>query len=149
MENTTHKPRLPWRSVWDRMRDDERGSVVVEAAFALPILITVLLGMISYGSWFITAHHVQSAANDAARAALSGLNNAERARLVANSIGHSVIGNDTLDPTKLEIETSIDGAYYTVTLRYDGEASLIDAASLLPMPSDQIERTAVVRLAGV
>lgn len=128
---------------------DEKGSMVVEAAFALPILITVMLGIVSYGSWFVAAHNVQSAANDAARSALAGLNQAERTRLVTASIEASVIGSDHLDPTKLVVQTNLDGAYYTVTVTYDGSGTLMGATSLLPLPSSTIERTAVVRLVGV
>ncbi len=131
------------------MWGDESGSVIVEAAFALPIMVTVLLGLVSYGSWFITAHNVQSAANDAARAALSGLDASERGRLVASSIQHSVIGEGHLDPTRLEVETAMDGAYYTVTITYDGSDTLMDPTSLLPLPDSTIQRSAVVRLAGI
>ncbi|AKM11768.1 TadE/TadG family type IV pilus assembly protein [Croceicoccus naphthovorans] len=128
---------------------DQSGSVIVEAAFALPLMITVLLGLVSYGSWFLTAHNVQSAANDAARAALSGLDNAERIRLVSGSIERSVLNGTSLDPSRVDVTTTLDGAYYTVTVRYDGSDTLIDPTSLLPFPSSTIERSAIVRLAAI
>ena len=51
------------------MSRHERGSVLVEAAFALPLMIILLLGILLYGGWLMTAHSLQQAANDAARAA--------------------------------------------------------------------------------
>ena len=37
------------------MSRHERGSVLVEAAFALPLMIVLLLGILLYGGWLMTA----------------------------------------------------------------------------------------------
>ncbi|GAA3263164.1 hypothetical protein GCM10020258_28240 [Sphingomonas yabuuchiae] len=41
-------------------------------------MLTMLMGIVSFGEYFLTAHLVQQAANDAARAALAGMSATER-----------------------------------------------------------------------
>lgn len=68
---------------------DDRGGVLIEAAFALPLMVALLMGILLYGCWFMTAHSLQQAANDAARAAVSGLTSTERRTLVDQSVAAS------------------------------------------------------------
>ncbi|HSI16265.1 MAG TPA: TadE family protein, partial [Sphingomonas sp.] len=56
------------RSLAARLAVDLRGVAVVEMAIVLPVLLVILMGIVTYGSWFLTAHSVQQVANDAARA---------------------------------------------------------------------------------
>ena len=60
---------------------DKAGAVLVEVALTFPILIVLILGILSYGSWLMAAHTVQQAANEAARAALAGISSSERRSL--------------------------------------------------------------------
>jgi len=43
---------------------------LIEAAFAVPLLVALLYAILIYGSWFMAAHMLQQAANDAARTAV-------------------------------------------------------------------------------
>ena len=69
-----------------RLRGDARGAVLVEVALSLPILIMLLIGIIVYGAWLSAANAVQQAANEAARAAIAGINASERQMLAAESV---------------------------------------------------------------
>ena len=93
----------------------------------------MLAGLLGYGHWFMIAHGVQQAADSAARAAIAGLDDAERAALVADAVAN---GTTVPDRTRLGVETARDGSYYSVTLRYDlrGEG-LVAAERALGWPS--------------
>ncbi|OWQ95781.1 hypothetical protein CDQ92_13470 [Sphingopyxis bauzanensis] len=54
---------------------EERGAAIVEMALALalPLLLALLMGMLVYGQYFMLAHGVQQAANDARQALLTAL----------------------------------------------------------------------------
>jgi Flp pilus assembly protein TadG len=131
-----------------RLTGDARGAVLVEAAIALPILITLLLGIVTYAAWFMAAHSLQEAANDAARAALAGIDGDERQQLVDQSVANSVIDTGTLNADLVTVTTAQDASYYKVTLRYDAEHSALFASALVPLPAGVIRRTAVVQLSS-
>lgn len=143
----TIRPHLPASRC--TLRHDERGSLLVEAAFAVPLLIGLLFGILIYGSWFMAAHSIQQAANDAARTAVAGLDAAERRTLVDNSVAASLTGAATVNAASVSVSTSLNDAYYTVTLAYDLSAVPLFRAIPFPLPAAQIRREAVVRLTAV
>lgn len=48
----------------------DRGVTIVEAAFALPILLTFVFGLVDLGMWTLNANQATNAARDGARAAI-------------------------------------------------------------------------------
>ena len=64
---------------------DHRGVAVVELALTLPVLLALLMGIVGFGDYFLTAHLVQQAANDAARASLAGIAAAERKSIATHT----------------------------------------------------------------
>lgn len=129
-----------------RLGRDARGGVLVEAAFALPLLVALLLGILLYGSWFMIAHSLQQAANDAARAAVAGLDTDERRALVEQSVTAARASFPAPRADTIGIGTSEASGYYRVTLRYDLAQAPMFAAVPIPAPSGVLERGAVVRL---
>src|SRR3546814_15918207 len=69
------------------LKTDRRGAVIVEMALVLPLLVTLLLGLVCYGQYFLIAHSVQQIANDAARATIGRLTAAEPTRPAVDSAG--------------------------------------------------------------
>jgi Flp pilus assembly protein TadG len=126
----------------------QSGSVLIEAAFVLPLLILLLMGMLAYGSWFMTAHSLQQAANDAARASVAGLDAAERRLLVDQSIVAARNAFPSPAAQTIAINTGEASGYYTVTLRYDLSNAPLFSAIPFPMPRGTLERSAVVRIAS-
>lgn len=124
------------------------GSSLIEAAFALPLLILLLMGILAYGSWFMTAHSLQQAANDAARASVAGLNATERRTLVDQSVVAARAAFPVAGAQTIGVSTGESSGYYTVTLRYTLASAPLFAAMPFPMPGNVLERTAVVRIAS-
>ena len=132
-----------------RLIRDCRGATIVEAAIALPMIIILLLGAISYGAWFMAAHSVQQAANEGARAALAGLDDADRDAIVSHVVETGVLDTGTVDADLIAVSTSLDQNLYTVRVTYDASSSMLLNHSLIPLPASRIVRTASVRLNSI
>lgn len=126
----------------------QRGGVLVEAAFALPLMILLLLGILLYGCWFMTAHTLQQAANDAARAAVAGLTDTERRALVDQSVAASRSAFPLPGAQTIGVSAVPNSGYYTVTLTYNLSNAPIFSAAPFPIPASQIQRSAVIRIAS-
>lgn len=137
---TASRTRL--RSGWR----DARGAVLVEMAITLPVLLVLLMGIIAYGDWMLTAHSVQQAANDAARSTIAGLTSTERASIAQTTMQTTLRRAGTLDPSRATLSVDDDGTTLVVRLRYDASADPLLHLSLVPMPSAQIQRNAAIRL---
>lgn len=129
-----------------RLLHDRRGSTLVEAAFALPLLIALLFGILIYGSWFMTAHSLQQAANDAARAAVAGLTSTERRTLVDQSVAASRASFPAPGGQTIGVSAGESAGYYTVTLSYALSNAPFLAASAFLTPASTLQRSAVVRI---
>lgn len=136
-------------SLIQRLRRNERGAVLVEAAFILPVVITLLLGAVSYGMWFMAAHSVQQAANEGARAVLAGINEDDREAIVADVVNEGVLASGTVNSEKVSVDTALNGNFYTVTVSYDTADSLLLSTSIIPLPEGPIVREARVRLNSI
>jgi uncharacterized membrane protein len=130
------------RSGWQ----DVRGTALVEMAITLPVLLMLLMGIVSYGDWMLTAHSVQQAANDAARASIAGLTSSERASIAQSTMQTNLRRAGVLDPSHATLSVDDDGSTLVVRLLYDANADPLLHLSFVPMPSAQIERNAAIQL---
>lgn len=136
------------RGFLSRFRRDRRGVAAIEFAIVAPLLIMMMFGMIMYGSWFWMAHSVQSMASEGARAAIAGLDPAEREQLARAFVGLQV-GDLGLDSAKAAVEVESTPTVIRVDIAYDAsDHPLMALSGLIPSPPKVIRRTAVVRLGG-
>lgn len=126
---------------------DRRGAAIVEFALALPLLLVLIIGILAYGQYFLVAHEVQQAANDAARATLGGLNRTEREAIARDSIAASARAG-SLDPAVTRSDVAESGNLLTVTVRHDASHIALLNTQILPVPDTLIQRRAVVRIGG-
>lgn len=128
---------------------DEAGAVAIEFAMLGPILIVMLLGIVCYGGYFWIAHSVQQLANDGARAAVAGLDDAERNSLAQASVSAGAGGYAYLKPSAAAVTVARQNQDISINVVYDASSSPFwGMAGLVPMPPSKIERRAVVRLGG-
>lgn len=146
MTSKTASPVPPQRRSLALLPCHQAGSSLIEAAFALPVLILLLIGILAYGSWFMTAHSLQQAANDAARASVAGLTTTERRTLVDQSVTAARAAFPMPGAQTITIGANESGGYYTVTLRYNLSNAPIFSAMPFPLPGNVLERSAVVRI---
>lgn len=127
----------------------QSGSVAVEFAIIGPLLIMILCGIFTYGGYFLTAHTIQQITNDAARAAIAGLDDTERQQLARTSVQQDVASQGYMRGDVRDVNVSRSGDMMTVSVSYDAREDVYWAfASLLPVPSPMIARTATIRLGG-
>lgn len=137
------------RSVARRLAGERRGAAIIEMAAALPILVTLFCGIVSYGTLFSLHHAVQQSANEASRAALAGLSQAERYD-IADDVAHaSLVSSYGIRKQDVQTVTSDDGKTLTVTVTYNAVRNPLLNMPMIPKPSAVIERRASVRLTGL
>lgn len=128
------------------------GSAAVEFALILPVYLVLSLGTLAYGLYFGAAHSVQQLAADAARASVAGLNAAERQSLSKDYVAKNVSNYPLLrgsSVTVIAAASPTDAASYMVTVSYDARnLPLGNLPTFLPLPSTQIDRSAVILQGG-
>lgn len=134
---TMRAPRVS--SAMATRRRTESGAAAVEFALVLPILLTLVFGILSYGWYFFTAQSVSSAARETARRLIVG---DCQVGTEAQDFARSQAGQDTLtltfgsvaDPTTNTLPPP--GEVLQVVVNADGR--IFD---LLPLPGDgQVQR---------
>ncbi len=130
-------------------RSSESGAVAVEFAIIGPVFLIMMFGAMAWGNYFWLSHAVQQVANDAARAALAGLDTAERRSLAGSTLAAEIddYAYLTASAATVNVQDNIDRM--TVTVTYDASGSPFWAMEgIVPMPSKLIRRQASVSLGG-
>ena len=125
--NPPHGTSLPARGRGIRHRG--RGSAVMEASLALPVLLYFSMGMVEFGQYFYAKHTVQAAARDGCRQAILGTGTQSAATTaVANTMsaagfassGYSIVFTSTGGTVYSDISTVAAGTAIqaTVSVKY-------------------------------
>lgn len=132
---------------------DTGGAAAVEFAILAPVYMLMLAGMLAYGLYFGAAHSLQQLAADAARISISGLDSAERDRLVGRYLDRHAGDYMLLDRRFLTYAIGDDPAdttQYRVVLRYDAiELPVWNLYPPLPLPSRYMVYGATIRQGGL
>lgn len=129
-----------------RLAADRDGTVLIETAIILPLLVMFLCGIISWGTWYMAAHGIQEAANEGARAAIQGIDATERDQLARAAVSASAGTATLINPQLLTTTLSLNGSYLTVRLSYDVTRMPLFRMSMVPLPGNAISRSATVKL---
>jgi len=129
-----------------RFRRDDGGAVAVEFALVLPLLLTIVFGIICYGQYFAVAHSLQQLAAEAARAAVQEIEPQDRLALAEAVITTAGPRFVFLDPDRIvrvvEVGTGLDPAI-AVSLEYDLTGTpLAIADSFLGLGLTRVTRSA-------
>ncbi|PIO98230.1 TadE/TadG family type IV pilus assembly protein [Pleomorphomonas carboxyditropha] len=131
---------------------EKQGTTAVEFAFVGPLFMLLMVGIVCFGGLFGIYFSVQELTSEAARAAVSGLTDAERQSIVQSFVVGNIGSYPLLDPKRVIAESrTTDSATrsYTVTVTYDASTSYVYSfAGLIPLPDPMIRRSAVVRQGG-
>lgn len=69
---------------------DRKGSVAIEFAFVAAVFLTILFAIMTYGFHFATRIALSHAVSEGGRAAVAGLNDADREELARNAIRNAI-----------------------------------------------------------
>lgn len=126
---------------------EQSGTAIVEFALLLPVILTMLVGILSFGLYFGAAHSIQQLAADAARRSVAGETLAERQSLVsdfvtANGATYFLVRADRL--TEVSVTPAPSGQS-RVRIAYDASwLPIFSFANLLPLPASTITRDCVI-----
>ena len=135
-----------------RLLANRQGAAAIEFAIVAPVFLLVLLTLIAYGIYLSAAHALQQLTADAARTAVAGLSEQERAQLVNNYIALSTLNDPLIDRKKLQVTVATDPTnanQFTVTTEYDASALPIWNLYSFPLPDTKIRRFATIRMGGI
>ncbi|WP_267435672.1 TadE/TadG family type IV pilus assembly protein [Sphingomonas sp. GM_Shp_1] len=140
-------PRRPRRPFC--LPPDHRGVAVAELALTLPVLLALLMGIVGFGDYFLTAHLVQQAANDAARASLAGIDAAERKSIATDTALRVLDATSVLRRDRGQVDTSEADNLITVSIRYDASADPLLNLPFVPMPARVLKAKGVAMIGGL
>lgn len=129
------------------------GGAAVEFAILAPVYLLMLAGMLAYGLYFAAAHSLQQLAADAARVAISGLDETERNALVGRYLDLHAAKYLLIDRAHLTYaigDDPKDATQYHVLLRYDAvELPIWNLYPPLPRPGRYLSHGATIREGGL
>jgi Flp pilus assembly protein TadG len=115
---------------------DERGSVLVEFALVLPILLVLLVGIIQVGIWLVTSIDLQGGAREAGRLLITSANDATAVQDVEAMLTQNV--GSEIDTSKLAYAFSPvpaanpplwpSGSTVTMTVTYPDQMNIMGIA---------------------
>ena len=132
-----------------QLRRDRRAAALIEFALLLPMLLSLVMGVICYGQYIWLAHSVQTAANDATRAIVAGMTTSERLTLARAAVATDMASVPELRDKQIALAIEEGGARVTVKLRFDARALTLLSTGMVPLPEPIIERRAVVALSAL
>lgn len=121
---------------------EERGAAIVEMALVLPLLLALLMGVLVYGQYFMLAHSVQQAANDGARAAIIGLDAADRSAIATRAVGRSL--QKVAGTHSVAVSETTEAITVAVTFTAPQDSFL--QSSFVPSPDNVIRARATFEL---
>jgi Flp pilus assembly protein TadG len=128
------------------------GASAVEFALVAPLLLALMLGTVALGSFLGFAHSLQTAASESARAAVAGLDSAERTAIATEAAQRNIASSLLLRANAVVIDARPDAAnpdVFTVTLSYDLNTTLLAVIPrIVPMPQT-LTRSASIRRGGL
>jgi Flp pilus assembly protein TadG len=134
-----------------RFASCRRGSSAVEFAMLLPVFLTVVFGIIVFGSYLAVVHGVQQLAAEAARASVAGMSESERNSLAVNYVANNAATYPLIDATKITTAaaTSASNAnVFVVTVTYDASSMVIYTLPFVPKPATTVTRSAAIPYGG-
>lgn len=142
----SHCSRLPARPLPVALARSERAAAIVEMALVLPLFLALLMGILVYGQYFMLAHSVQQAANDGGRAAITGLDAADRRTIATRAIDRSMKSIGGFTPATRSVAVSETSDTVTVAVAYTVPQNSLIRSSFVPSPGNVIRASATFEL---
>lgn len=125
-----------------------RGSSAVEFAMVLPMFLTIVFGIVVFGSYFSVIHGVQQLAAEAARSSVAGLSETERGTIATSFVAANAGTYPMIDSSRIAVSAATSPTntnVFVVTVNYDASNLFIYA---LPLPPKTIVRSAMIPYGG-
>ena len=127
------------------------GSSAVEFAMLLPVFLTIVFGIVVFGSYLAVVHGVQQLAAEAARSSVAGMTETERSSLASTYVTNNAGTYPLILPAKLTTvaaTSSSNANVFVVTVNYDASTMFIYSLPFVPKPATLITRSASIPYGG-
>lgn len=117
----------------------------------LPVFLTIVFGIVVFGSYLAVIHGVQQLAAEAARSSVAGMTEAERSSLATTYVTNNAATYPLILPAKLSTvaATSPSNAnVFVVTVNYDASTMFIYSLPFVPKPATLVTRSASIPYGG-
>jgi Flp pilus assembly protein TadG len=128
-----------------------RGATAVEFAMILPVFLTLVFGIVVFGSYLAMVHGVQQLAAEAARSSIGGLSDSERSSLATSYVTANVgtyplivAGNVSVNAAT----STTDPNVFIVSVSYNASGTFIYSLPFVPSPPSTIVRSAAIPYGG-
>jgi Flp pilus assembly protein TadG len=121
----------------------------VELALVSPILLSMLMGIIAFGDYFLTAHLIQQTANDAARAAIAGIDATERKKIATDTAKKLLDSTGVLKQAQGQVDASESDGIIIVSVRYDASSDPLLKLPFIPAPGQTLTAKGVAMVGGL
>jgi Flp pilus assembly protein TadG len=128
-----------------------RGASAVEFAMLLPLFLTLVFGIVVYGSYLAVVHGVQQLAAEAARSSVAGLSDSERSSIASSYVSANVGTYPLITPNKISVNAATSGSdpnVFVVTVSYNAAGMFSYSLPFVPTPSSTIVRSAAIPYGG-
>lgn len=132
------------------LHSETKATAIVEFAILLPLILTLLVGIVSFGLYFGAAHSVQQLAADGARHSVAGDTAAERETMVNAFVTANAKNYFLIRPERLsEVSVTARAGQSHVRIAYDASwLPIFSFRLLLPLPNSLITRDCVILVAS-
>jgi Flp pilus assembly protein TadG len=128
-----------------------RGATAVEFAMLLPIFLTMVFGIVVFGSYLAMVHGVQQLAAEAARSSVAGLSDGERSSLATSYVTANVGTYPLIAASNISVNaatSTTDPNVFIVSVSYNASGMFIYALPFVPSPPSTIVRSAAIPYGG-
>jgi len=117
----------------------------------LPVFLSIIFGIVVFGSYFAVVHGVQQLAAEAARSSVAGLTETERGSIASTYVASNAATYPLINASKLSVNaatSSSNANVFVVTVNYDASSMFIYSLPFVPMPPSQVARSAAIPYGG-
>jgi Flp pilus assembly protein TadG len=128
-----------------------RGAAAVEFAMLLPLFLTLVFGIVVFGSYLTMVHGVQQLAAEAARSSVAGMSDSERSSIATSYVTANVGTYPLILPTNISVSAATstsDPNVFVVTVSYNASGMFIYSLPFVPAPPSTIVRSAAIPYGG-
>lgn len=129
-----------------RLAQSERAAAIVEMALVLPLFLALVMGILVYGQYFLLAYSVQQAANDGGRAAIVGIDAADRKAIAIRAVDRSMQSIGGFNPATRNVAVTETAGAVTVAVTYTVPPTSFIRSSFVPSPGNVIRARATFEL---
>jgi Flp pilus assembly protein TadG len=128
-----------------------RGATAVEFAMLLPVFLTLVFGIVVFGSYLAVIHGVQQLAAEAARSSIAGMSDSERSSIATSYVTANVGTYPLITANRVSVNAATSGSdpnVFVVTVSYNAAGMFIYSLPFVPAPSSTIVRSAAIPYGG-